>query len=217
MLGFQENPAFLQSNIRTAPPSAPPTAEDLEIAAAIRASMQSAIHERPPLVNALPNLGASSSSGVNTNKHDSTGTLNLNTSSSLPGNEGGLGSHSSQPIHINDNKLISQSSSGLDLIPSAPPILDENPVDGPVLYPSIDLSPVEISSPAVDKPPEEEKNAAGSGSSCVICLDAPAEGACIPCGHVAGCMSCLNEVKAKKWGCPVCRAKIDQVIRIYHV
>ncbi|KAK2359763.1 replication factor A protein [Trifolium repens] len=39
----------------------------------------------------------------------------------------------------------------------------------------------------------------------------------IPCGHVAGCMSCLNEVKTKKWGCPVCRAKIDQIIKLYHV
>jgi hypothetical protein len=27
----------------------------------------------------------------------------------------------------------------------------------------------------------------------------------------------LNEVKAKKWGCPVCRAKIDQVIKLYAV
>ncbi|KAL6325365.1 hypothetical protein AAG906_023210 [Vitis piasezkii] len=50
----------------------------------------------------------------------------------------------------------------------------------------------------------------GAASSCVICLDAPMEGACIPSDHMAGCMSCLNEIKAKKWGCPVCRAKIDQ-------
>ncbi|KAF9595397.1 hypothetical protein IFM89_000315 [Coptis chinensis] len=54
-------------------------------------------------------------------------------------------------------------------------------------------------------------------SSCVICLDAPLEGACVPCGHMAGCMSCLNEIRAKKWGCPVCRAKVKQVLRIYAV
>lgn len=194
----QENPAFLQSNIRTAPPSAPPAAEDIEMAAAVRASMQSAMHERPPLANALPNFGASSSSGVNTtNKHDSIGSPNPKTSGSLAVNEGSLGSNSSQPLHINDNEPVPQSSSGLDLIPSAPPIADENPLHGPIHYPSIDLTPVEISSPTVEKPPEEGNNAAGSGSSCVICLDAPAEGACIPCGHVAGCMPCLNEVKVK--------------------
>ncbi|KAG5554312.1 hypothetical protein RHGRI_011988 [Rhododendron griersonianum] len=51
----------------------------------------------------------------------------------------------------------------------------------------------------------------GASSSCVICLDAPVEGACIPCGHMAGCMSCLNEIEGKNWGCPMCRTKINQV------
>ncbi|KAF7807087.1 putative E3 ubiquitin-protein ligase XBAT35 [Senna tora] len=194
----QANPAFLHHGVGTAPPTAPQAAEDLALATAIRASIESAIQERPPLTDAHPNFEASSSSGTNTSKHGSVGAPNPKTSGSLPVHEG---------------------VPGLSLIPSAPPIADETPVDGPVHYPSIDLSPIDISSPSVEKSPEEEKNAVGSGgsSSCVICLDAPAEGACIPCGHVAGCMSCLNEVKAKKWGCPVCRAKIDQVIKIYHV
>ncbi|KAF9600797.1 hypothetical protein IFM89_012536 [Coptis chinensis] len=48
-------------------------------------------------------------------------------------------------------------------------------------------------------------------STCVICLDATIEGACIPCGHLSGCMSCLNEIQGKKWGFPVCRAKIKQM------
>jgi hypothetical protein len=51
----------------------------------------------------------------------------------------------------------------------------------------------------------------------VICLDAPVEGACIPCGHMAGCMSCLKDIESKKWGCPICRAKINQIIRLYAV
>ncbi|XP_026381752.1 putative E3 ubiquitin-protein ligase XBAT35 [Papaver somniferum] len=57
----------------------------------------------------------------------------------------------------------------------------------------------------------------GDTTSCIICFDAPREGACIPCGHMVGCVSCLNEIKMKKWGCPVCRRKIDGVIRIYNV
>ncbi|EOA16892.1 hypothetical protein CARUB_v10005117mg [Capsella rubella] len=52
---------------------------------------------------------------------------------------------------------------------------------------------------------------------CVICVDASAEAACVPCGHVAGCVSCLKKIKNKKMGCPVCRANIDQVIKLYHV
>ena len=57
----------------------------------------------------------------------------------------------------------------------------------------------------------------GGGGQCVICWDAQAEAVCVPCGHVAGCMECLGEVKAKKWGCPVCRAEIREVIKVFHV
>ncbi|KAG5554313.1 hypothetical protein RHGRI_011989 [Rhododendron griersonianum] len=65
-------------------------------------------------------------------------------------------------------------------------------------------------------PPIEDAVVDGCASSlCVICLVAPVEGACIPCGHMVGCMSCLNEIEGKKWSCPVCRIKITQVIRIY--
>eukprot|EP00250_Pteridium_aquilinum_P015995 c22879_g1_i1 orf=338-1873(-) len=56
-----------------------------------------------------------------------------------------------------------------------------------------------------------------SGGTCVVCWDAPAEGACIPCGHLAGCMNCLTKVQSKRWGCPVCRGIIEQVIKVYAV
>ncbi|XP_055959778.1 probable E3 ubiquitin-protein ligase XBOS34 [Mercurialis annua] len=102
------------------------------------------------------------------------------------------------------------------VIPSAPPIPDE----GPIQYPSIDSSPVDYSAP-----PEEHasyatsnvKNEGDSASSCIICWEAPMEGACIPCGHIAGCMGCLSEIKAKKGVCPICRNKIDQVLKLYAV
>ncbi|CAM6119558.1 unnamed protein product [Calypogeia fissa] len=62
-----------------------------------------------------------------------------------------------------------------------------------------------------DKQKAEDK----SDGRCVICLDAPADAVCIPCGHLVGCKDCLTQTKAKKWGCPVCRAKIQQVIKVY--
>lgn len=203
----------------TVPPTAPPAAEDPELAMAINASIQYTIHERPPFPDAHPNFEASSSSGVkNSSMHGFLGTPNPNTSDIDSVHEAEQGGNSQHvQIHDNDNVSAGHTTSGLDLNPSAPPIGDEIPIDGPIHYPSIDLSPVEVSSPVVEKLPKGEQDAGGSGSSCVICLDAPAEGACIPCGHVAGCMSCLNEVKTKQWGCPVCRAKIDQVIKLYHV
>ncbi|XP_014513349.1 putative E3 ubiquitin-protein ligase XBAT34 [Vigna radiata var. radiata] len=208
----QASPAFLQNNAPTGPPTAPPAVEDTELAMAINASLQSAMQERPSFPDTQPNSDASSSStAVNTGNHGFLGTPNSNTSESEPVQEtktGGNGDH--HQSHVNASEL--------EFNPSAPPIVGDIPTDGPIQYPSIDLSPVDMASSDVDKLPNGEgKTASGSGSSCVICLDAPAEGACIPCGHVAGCMSCLNEVKSKKWGCPVCRAKIDQIIKLYHV
>ncbi|CAJ1976435.1 unnamed protein product [Sphenostylis stenocarpa] len=208
----QTSPAFLQNKAPTGPPTAPPAVEDTELAMAISASLQSAMQERPPYPDTRPNVDASSSSSaVNAGNHGFLGTPNSNTSDSelvQEANPGGNSQHLKS--HVN--------ASALDFNPSAPPIVGDIPTDGPIQYPSIDLSPVDIASSDVEKLRNEEgKTASGNGSSCVICLDAPAEGACIPCGHVAGCMSCLNEVKSKKWGCPVCRGKIDQIIKLYHV
>ncbi|KAL0721787.1 hypothetical protein Bca4012_036386 [Brassica carinata] len=75
--------------------------------------------------------------------------------------------------------------------------------DGSVHYPSF---------PCADY---ENKGSRGGSGMCVICVDASSEAACVPCGHVAGCVSCLKEIKNKK--CPICRASIDQVIKLYHV
>lgn len=112
-------------------------------------------------------------------------------------------------------------SAPLSAPPSAPPIpLAED--GGPIFYPPIDTSPIVIdevpppasssSAPAPNAAATEER-----GGQCVVCWDAKAEAVCIPCGHLAGCMDCLAEIKAKDWGCPVCRAPIQQVIKVYAV
>lgn len=78
---------------------------------------------------------------------------------------------------------------------------------------------VDSFSPKTDKISSREDGGSSSfgGSLCVVCFDAGIEGACVPCGHMAGCMACLNEIKAKNWGCPVCRTPIHQVLRLYAV
>lgn len=95
--------------------------------------------------------------------------------------------------------------------PSAPPLPMDNVDDGPIRYPTIDDGPMDMSAT------NGEAEGKTDESCCVICWEAPVEGACIPCGHMAGCMSCLSEIKSNKGDCPVCRAKIDQVIRLYAV
>ena len=219
-------PAFLH-NAQTPPgPPSAPAAEDLEIAMAINASIQSAMQERPPL-----DLPSSFENGASTSWNNSVNITNHNfpDASVLPVapdssivrtsdctiHEAGPSTNSTQDIqmetHIPDTPIQISTV-------SAPPIADEVIDDGPVHYPSIDSSPIDLTSPAFETSADASKlSQEGAAASCVICLDAPVEGACVPCGHMAGCMSCLNEIKAKKWGCPVCRAKIDQVVKLYSV
>lgn len=190
------------------PATAPSSAEDLELAMAVNASIQSAMETRPPYVAANHISGASTSSSSQTGR----------ATSPAPPPKGTTSASEIQEVGPSGNPNETPSSS----LPSAPPI--ENAVidDGPIQYPSVDFSPINLASPVMEnelpaKADLGKEDAGGASSSCVICLDAPVEGACIPCGHMAGCMSCLKEVKGKKWGCPVCRTKIDQVVRLYAV
>ncbi|XP_017226299.1 putative E3 ubiquitin-protein ligase XBAT35 isoform X2 [Daucus carota subsp. sativus] len=208
----------------------PSAAEDLELAMAISASLQPTMQDRPPNRVTLPAEDASTSSTNSTQIMYHNGSAAMETPAPHKGsnNESKLhevGSSGTSSQHMDTEPDIPSVSHTTNetpdpvSAPSAPLITDAIIDDGPIHYPSIDFTPVDISSQDVKTPPTitaEMKEEAGT-SSCVICLDAPVEGACIPCGHMAGCMSCLNEIKAKKWGCPVCRANIDQVIRLYAV
>lgn len=215
--------------------------EDVQMAMAINASIQSALAEGVPISKPQPvNLTA------NTNgwgaSPDNTTFSGWGQSSGAPpatklvpapdpynGWAGVRPSSSSPQLHTGRLETPTVLPSAHEApptisVPSAPPI-EETFYSGPIQYPTIDSSPVDLSvpPPAAGKKPEPFDSKDGgsrsstSSSSCVVCLDAPVEGACIPCGHMAGCMSCLGEIKGKKWGCPVCRAEIDRVIRLYAV
>ncbi|PIN08401.1 putative E3 ubiquitin ligase [Handroanthus impetiginosus] len=222
------HPLFpLNNPVPTAPATAVPTSGDEELAMAIDASLQSASHERPPDMDSYVG-STSSTSSANSPSHEESYISEASISHTTNGGkcevqEAGTSGSSAQHFESHSS-LPSVVQTTLENpspvpIPSAPPVADPVTDDGPIHYPSIDLSPLDLSSPAVTElsfSAQEKKEDSGA-SSCTICLDAPLEGACIPCGHMAGCMSCLNEIKAKKWGCPVCRTKIDQIVRIYAV
>ncbi|KAL9242980.1 hypothetical protein vseg_016926 [Gypsophila vaccaria] len=75
----------------------------------------------------------------------------------------------------------------------------------------------EITVPSAPPITPSDKNVQGSVSACVVCWEATVEAACVPCGHVSCCMSCLQEIKDKDGVCPVCRAHIDQVVKLYGI
>jgi hypothetical protein len=50
---------------------------------------------------------------------------------------------------------------------------------------------------------------------CLICADAPRDAVCTPCGHLSACYSCLRTIIRSTRTCPICRARIRSVMRIY--
>ena len=227
----------LQSNPQTS--TAPVAAgapirgeEDVELAMAINASIQSAIAEGiPALSHVQPNTNSSDTNGwgnpSGNASYNGWGTPDATLSSKnaqtqvaetpASSSYNGWAIPQSQTNNPPNTQSMTEAPPVPSTTPSAPPILDDEYYNGPIQYPSIDSAPVNLTVPPLDFQAGKQEAKDSSSGSCVICLDAPVEGACIPCGHMAGCMSCLKEIKAKKWGCPVCRAKIDQVIRLYAV
>ncbi|KAL0920260.1 hypothetical protein M5K25_009381 [Dendrobium thyrsiflorum] len=201
------------TNFVSPPPAAPPLLpnklqatntiypEDTELTMAINASIQTAINE-----GVLLHHGQQQHSDVGTSGWSD------NPTSQAP--KSTQPKTISQQIHTSQTKTPCASHSSLESVPSAPPFSEDIFYTG---YPSIDLSSIDAESKLAKTETREDRGTNSSPSFCVICLDAPIEGACVPCGHMAGCMSCLKEIKAKKGECPVCRTKIEQIVRLYTV
>jgi hypothetical protein len=231
-----------------------PSKEDVELAMAINASIQSAVAEGVP--NVQPTASTTNTNGWGSLPNNSlngwgppdvpappkmSGQARVDAPSSstyngwdVPGTSSSQSSSKPDKTQTNPPIVIPQVALPTLPAPTAPPFAEATFYNGPIQYPSIDSTPVDVTIPTMPattesgttatsvNPGEDKKNASGGSGdtpsgTCVICLDAPVEGACIPCGHMAGCMSCLKDIESKKWGCPICRAPINQVIRLYAV
>nr|XP_024363583.1 probable E3 ubiquitin-protein ligase XBOS34 isoform X4 [Physcomitrium patens] len=139
---------------------------------------------------------------------------------------GGWGSaNEARPGRVSELSKERADLSGVSEAPSSSTIFSPSAPPLPIHYPFIDIPPANLQNP-VDAPSEEasastskagEKGKKEKENRCVVCWDASAQGVCIPCGHLAGCMECLLKIKATNWGCPVCRSAIDQIIKVYAV
>ena len=58
--------------------------------------------------------------------------------------------------------------------------------------------------------------ASEDGGTCAVCLTAPADFLCSPCGHQCGCEACLRQVQASGGSkCPICRVRFSAIQRVY--
>lgn len=52
---------------------------------------------------------------------------------------------------------------------------------------------------------------------CAICLDQPADFLAVPCGHQCACEECFKAVQETTQKCPICRAKVESIQRVFKV
>nr|CCA19755.1 conserved hypothetical protein [Albugo laibachii Nc14] len=72
----------------------------------------------------------------------------------------------------------------------------------------------EEASKPISNPPTPTCNR--SRKECVICMTAKKTAACIPCGHIAACMECLDTmVMSSRPECPICRSIITATMNVY--
>jgi hypothetical protein len=65
-------------------------------------------------------------------------------------------------------------------------------------------------------PIENELSAASGETCCVVCEDRSVKTAIFPCGHNKLCVTCSIKLKKESsFTCPICRAPIEKIIRLY--
>ena len=50
---------------------------------------------------------------------------------------------------------------------------------------------------------------------CSVCFDSPADAVLYRCGHQCACLQCAYYMRHEQLGCPLCRAPIEDVVRVY--
>lgn len=50
---------------------------------------------------------------------------------------------------------------------------------------------------------------------CSICFDKPVDACCNPCGHLNFCNGCITDWCTMQGNCPICRTKINSVLKVH--
>lgn len=67
----------------------------------------------------------------------------------------------------------------------------------------------------VAHPPTSAMVTRPASQTCILCLENDADAVLYRCGHRCACLRCAHFLRYEKKPCPLCRAPIDDVIRVY--
>jgi hypothetical protein len=110
----------------------------------------------------------------------------------------GEGDMSIAVVHLNENIIERAASKIMDYV---------KPAISPSAAPITVILPSDVNDNNVEVPEDD---------NCKVCFEKKAITVNLPCGHVVYCLACTHRcVTADKHECPVCRANITEVKRIY--
>lgn len=53
------------------------------------------------------------------------------------------------------------------------------------------------------------------GDECAVCLERARDAVLAPCGHLCACYRCATRLERRGTRCPICRAPIASVVKVY--
>ena len=65
----------------------------------------------------------------------------------------------------------------------------------------------------VPQPPTQDGMENDDTGDCKICMDNPANGVLVPCGHMAFCIGCIEKLTRRT--CPICNQPFVSFVKVY--
>jgi hypothetical protein len=84
----------------------------------------------------------------------------------------------------------------------------------PVVQPQV-AAQIPIVIPQVQQPVAQNPQPMEDIETCCVCMESQIDAVFVPCGHLKCCMDCATDINTRKGECPLCRTKIQLVVKVF--